>query len=204
MSQAQHEHEVMAEQAIAFYAKVAKIQNELHAPKNQFNKFGNYSYRNCEDILEALKKVKGDLVVTVADDIVVAGDRFYIKATATITDGVNVLTNTAFAREALTKKGMDDSQITGAASSYARKYALNGLFCIDDNKDADSKSPEDNDTSQQLIDDINSLANFIGADLSKAVSYISGGSAKSLNQLNSQQLNQILNQLKKKQGEQNV
>ena len=204
MSQAQHEHEVMAEQAIEFYSKVAKIQNEINVPKKHDNEFGGYSYRNCEDILEAVKKIKGNLIVTVTDDIINLGDRFYIKATATITDGVNAISNTAFAREPLAKKKMDDSQITGAASSYARKYALNGLFCIDDNKDADSKSPEDNDTSQQLIDDINSLANFLGADLSKAVSYISGGSASSLNQLGSQQLTQILNQLKKKQGEQNV
>lgn len=121
-----------------FIALVAKIQQELKAPKTQFNKFGKYKYRNCEGIMEGLKPVLGGLVVTVNDDVVMVGDRIYVKATAAITDGEHSLTNTAFARESLTKKGMDDSQITGTASSYARKYALNGLFLIDDTKDADS------------------------------------------------------------------
>jgi len=147
MSQARHEHEIAAEQAIDFYKKVAEIQNTLHAPKGQDNKFGGYKYRNCEDILEGLKKVKGDLVVIISDEIIIHGDRFYIKATATITDGVNYLSNSAFAREALTKKGMDDAQLTGSSSSYARKYALNGLFCIDDTKDPDSMDNRANGNS---------------------------------------------------------
>lgn len=121
-----------------FIAKVARIQQTLKAPKNQFNSFGKYNYRSCEDILEGLKNVLGDLIVTVSDTINVAGDRVYITATATITDGENSLSNTAHAREPIAKKGMDDSQVTGTASSYARKYALNGLFLIDDTKDADS------------------------------------------------------------------
>lgn len=121
-----------------FITKVAKVQQELKAPKNQYNAFGKYKYRSCEDILEGLKHVLGELVVTVTDDVQMVGDRIYIKATATITDGESSLSNSAFARESLTKKGMDDSQITGTASSYARKYALNGLFLIDDTKDADS------------------------------------------------------------------
>lgn len=123
---------------MSFHKLVAKIQTDLKAPKNQQNTFGKYSYRSCEDILEAVKKVKGDLVLTVNDDIQVIGDRVYVKSTATITDGEHSISNSAFAREPLSKKGMDESQITGAASSYARKYALNGLFCIDDNKDADT------------------------------------------------------------------
>lgn len=121
-----------------FIEKLAIIQQTLKAPKNQRNNFGNYNYRSCEDILEALKHVLKGMVVTIQDDIIVVADRVYVKSTATITDGESSLSNTAFAREAQIKKGMDDSQITGAASSYARKYALNGLFLIDDTKDADS------------------------------------------------------------------
>ncbi len=138
-----------------FIAKVAKVQRELKAPKNQFNSFGKYNYRSCEDILEGLKNVLGDLVVTVSDDIHMVGDRIYVKATATVTDGDNSLSNTAFARESLTKKGMDDSQITGTASSYARKYALNGLFLIDDTKDADSMDNSQHKTkpNQKVNDD---------------------------------------------------
>jgi len=128
----------------SFIEKVAEVQKNLKAPKGQFNKFGKYNYRSCEDILEGLKLVLNGLVVTVQDDVVMVGDRIYIKATATITDGENNLSNTAFARESLTKKGMDDSQITGTASSYARKYALNGLFLIDDTADADSMDNSSN------------------------------------------------------------
>lgn len=116
------------------------IQSELKAPKGQFNKFGGYKYRSCEDILEAVKPlcVKHGCILTVSDEIVLIGDRYYVKATATISDGKETAAISAFARESLTKKGMDDSQITGTASSYARKYALNGLFLIDDTKDADT------------------------------------------------------------------
>lgn len=120
---------------------LVKIQSELKAPKNQRNNFGNYNYRSCEDILEAVKPIlaKYDASLTITDDIVQIGDRFYIKAEARLllSNGDTWATN-AFAREPISKKGMDDSQITGTASSYARKYALNGLFLIDDNKDADT------------------------------------------------------------------
>lgn len=126
----------MSEQS--FYQRVAQIQATLKAPKNQRNNFGNYNYRSCEDILEAVKPLLNGLVLTVNDDVQVIGDRVYIKSTATITDGKDSIANTAFAREPVQKKGMDESQITGAASSYARKYALNGLLLIDDNKDADT------------------------------------------------------------------
>ncbi len=123
-----------------FIKKVAKVQSELKAPKNQRNNFGNYNYRSCEDILEAVKPLltSQGLVLTVCDEIVQVGERYYVKATATITDGQNTISNVAFAREEETKKGMDASQITGATSSYARKYSLNGLLCIDDTKDADA------------------------------------------------------------------
>lgn len=123
--------------------KLALVQQELIAPKNQHNSFGKYNYRSCEDILEGLKpclkKVKA--AVTVTDEIVLIGERYYVKATAIFRDCEDGLTicNTAFAREEDQKKGMDASQITGSASSYARKYALNGLFCIDDVKDADTR-----------------------------------------------------------------
>lgn len=120
-------------------AVLASIQKNLKAPKNQFNKFGGYSYRSCEDILEALKPLTAELgaTVTISDEMVEVGGRVYVKATATLRCGEESISTTAYAREAETKKGMDESQITGATSSYARKYALNGLFAIDDNKDAD-------------------------------------------------------------------
>ena len=134
----------------AFIELVANVQANLKAPKNQFNSFGKYKYRSCEDILEGLKAVLNGLVVTVEDDVVMVGDRIYIKATATVTDGENKLSNSAFARESLAKKGMDDSQITGTASSYARKYALNGLFLIDDTADIDSMDNSDQPTADDL------------------------------------------------------
>lgn len=119
---------------------LAKIQALVKAPKGQFNNFGKYKYRSCEDIVEAIKPVINPLgfALTLSDEVVLIGQRFYIKATATLTDGKETYTATAFAREEEVKKGMDGSQITGASSSYARKYALNGLFAIDDTKDADS------------------------------------------------------------------
>lgn len=132
-----------------FIKQVANIQRQLKAPKNQFNGFGKYNYRSCEDIMEGLKPTLGELVVTVSDDIKMVGDRIYVVSTATITNGENSLSNTAMARESLTKKGMDDSQITGTASSYARKYALNGLFLIDDTKDADSGVNDQQGSSKQ-------------------------------------------------------
>lgn len=121
-------------------SNLLKIQQELKAPKNQYNKFGKYNYRSCEDILEGVKPLcaKYGCVLTLLDEIVLIGDRYYIKATARIKDGDEVTECYAYARESLDKKGMDDSQITGTASSYARKYALNGLFLIDDTKDADT------------------------------------------------------------------
>ena len=125
------------------YEKLNKIQTELKAPKGQYNSFGKYKYRSCEDILEAIKPflTETKTVLTINDEIVFIGNRFYVKATAVLADCENensFLHNTAFAREDDSKKGMDGSQITGASSSYARKYALNGLFAIDDTKDADT------------------------------------------------------------------
>lgn len=121
----------------ALIKKLADIQKKLNAPKGQTNTFGGYKYRSCEDILMAVKPLLIDLVITVNDEMVLVGDRIYVKATATITDGETSISTSAFAREAVSKKGMDDAQVTGSTSSYARKYALNGLLLIDDNKDAD-------------------------------------------------------------------
>lgn len=122
--------------------KLSSVQLELKVPKSQKNTFGNYNYRNCEDILEALKPKLSEagLVLILTDDLVNIGDRYYVKATALLydTDTEEVIEVSALAREEESKKGMDGSQITGAASSYARKYALNGMFAIDDTKDADS------------------------------------------------------------------
>ena len=120
--------------------KLAEIQRTLKAPKGQLNKFGGYNYRSCEDILEAVKPLLGDCVLTVSDIVVEVGGRIYVKATAVLrgSNPDHSIEVDGWARESETRKGMDDSQITGSASSYARKYALNGLFCIDDSKDADA------------------------------------------------------------------
>lgn len=134
------------EKDITLHERLVAIQSGLKAPKDQYNFFGKYKYRSAENILEAVKpllKANG-CKLTVMDEIVQIGERYYVKAIATISDGSQSLSVCAYAREAETKAGMDCSQITGAASSYARKYALSGLFAIDDNKDADAlnTSPE--------------------------------------------------------------
>lgn len=125
---------------MAIFEKLSKIQAELKAPKNQYNDFGKYKYRSCEDILEAVKPIcqKNGCVLVLSDEVVNLDGRYYVKATAMLIDGEDNISNSAYAREDESKKGMDGSQITGTASSYARKYALNGLFCIDDTKDADT------------------------------------------------------------------
>lgn len=131
--------------------KLLIIQSELKAPKGQYNKFGKYNYRSAEDILEAVKPLNAaqGLLLTLTDEPILIGDWHYIKAAATITDGTDTHTVTAYARESLNKKGMDESQITGTASSYARKYALNGLYLIDDTKDADTDEYDKQSKSQQ-------------------------------------------------------
>lgn len=126
---------------MSIYTDLANIQNELKAPKNRKNSFGGYNYRSAEDILEAAKPVcaKHKCVLTVSDEMELVSDRVYVKSTAMLrNEAGEEIHTTAFARESESKKGMDDSQITGSTSSYARKYALNGLFCIDDTKDADT------------------------------------------------------------------
>jgi hypothetical protein len=127
---------------VSIYEKLLSIQTELKVPKSQYNKFGGYNYRNCEDILETLKPLlkQHNATVLLTDEIENIGDRFYVRVNATFIDieSGEKVTVSALAREDLSKKGMDSSQVTGSTSSYARKYALNGLFCIDDNRDADT------------------------------------------------------------------
>lgn len=147
-------------------SELVYIQSKLKAPKGQENKFGGYKYRSCEDILEAVKPLleAQNCSLTISDDIVQVGERIYVKATATLHTPSQDYVNTAFAREALAKKGMDESQVTGAASSYARKYALNGLFCIDDTKDADALNTNKEYTENPLEEAFNLIkANILTA-----------------------------------------
>ena len=138
---------------MTIYEKLSAIQVKLNAPKKQYNSYGRYNYRSCEDILEGLKPhlEETKTAVTISDEIVLIGERYYVKATATLHDceSDKSVSNTAYAREELTKKGMDASQITGSTSSYARKYALNGLFCIDDVKDADTRDNRQKEAEEQ-------------------------------------------------------
>lgn len=172
------------------YEKLMKVQQELKAPKGQYNSFGKYKYRSCEDILEAVKPLleKNKLTLTLTDTIVPASEtRFYVKATAKLIDieseEISIIENTAFAREDAEKKGMDGSQITGTASSYARKYALNGLFLIDDTKDADTDEYHEQNNQVKLItkaqikklgelvDDIPAMLNYYKIDKIENMSY---------------------------------
>ncbi len=196
------------------YEKLLAIQQELKAPKGQYNSFGKYKYRSCEDILEAVKPIcaKHKAVLTVSDELVYMGDRYYIKATATIVDVQSlvedkVVTNTAYAREEESKKGMDGSQITGTASSYARKYALNGLFCIDDTKDADTDEyKKQNDTKEEMITSGNiSVLQGLIKSLPEANAFykdlLSTYNITDLAQLTAKQYGEILIEIKKVKGE---
>lgn len=147
---------------MTLHKKLTEVQNELKAPKSQYNSFGKYNYRNQEDILEAVKPLlkKYDLDLTISDEIVLIGTRYYVRAEAILShheEGQSVSV-TAFAREEEDKRGMDASQITGSASSYARKYALNGLFLIDDTKDADSHDNTPKPTSKPTVEPIKAPA----------------------------------------------
>ena len=150
------------------YEKLSKVQCGLKAPKSQYNSFGGYYYRNCEDIQEAAKQLLCEIgaLLVLTDDLISIGDRYYIKATASFIDCETgeKIENTAYAREEISKKGMDSSQITGATSSYARKYALNGLFCIDDSKDSDSEE-NNNLTKAALISEFKSEIKRTGKSL---------------------------------------
>ena len=153
------------------------IQSELKAPKSQFNKFGGYKYRKAEDILEAVKPLLNEqkCTLTITDDIVMVGNRIYVKATATIKNEKGECeTTTGWAREEETKKGMDASQITGASSSYARKYALNGLFAIDDNADSDTTNDGQHQEAQQQTQTQQPAAQqYHPSDLNEGLGYLS-------------------------------
>ena len=155
-----------------------KIQSELKAPKNQRNNFGNYNYRNCEDILEAVKPLldKYECTLTISDDIIEVGGRVYVKAIATFYDiklGTS-LSVSAFAREPEQQKGMSESQVTGASSSYSRKYALNGLFLIDDTKDADATNTHDKEIRATYVQGSNST---VGTSIAQMANLQNGVSA---------------------------
>lgn len=146
------------------HKKLLLVQSNLNAPKNQVNKFGGYNFRSCEDILMAVKPLllEHGLVLNISDDIEVKGDRTYVMATASVTDGSgSTISSKAYAREPLDKKGSDQSQITGAASSYARKYALSGLFLLDDQKDADTQDNRDKGTDTNKTTEVKSLTKSV-------------------------------------------
>ena len=175
--------------------ELSRIQKTLKAPKGKYNSFGKYKYRSCEDILEAVKPLLNDCSLTINDTIEVFGDRFYIKATATLFDGEgNSISSTAYAREPLEKKGMDSAQVTGATSSYARKYALNGLFAIDDNEDIDSM---DNSVAGK-ISTIEQLIKQTGADKAGLLAYFNVQSLAQLTQEQESQAIKMLNQKREK------
>ena len=150
---------------MTIYEKLIKVQEELKVPKNQFNSFGKFKYRSCEDILEELKPllVKNGLFLMISDNVELLGDRYYIKATCTITDGDISISNSAYAREIEKKDRMDETQTTGSSSSYARKYALNGLFLIDDTKD-----PDTDEYQKQTRENANKQTSRPGAGSGKA------------------------------------
>lgn len=139
------------------FSELSRIQQELKAPKNLYNNFGKYNYRNAEGILEAVKPLLNGLALIINDELTHIGERYYIRATATLTDGEESVSAVAYAREDEFKKGMDGCQITGACSSYARKYALNALLMIDDSKDSDDdslspKNPKNEDPNPENDD----------------------------------------------------
>ncbi len=183
-----------------------KIQAALKVPKSQFNKFGKYNYRSCEDIVEAAKPVLAEnkCYLSLSDEVVAVGDRVYVKATAKVInkDGV-VAESTGFAREAINKKGMDDSQITGTSSSYARKYALNGLFAIDDTKDADSdehKIQADNAPKPKIINEqqLTVLVDLVAATETDMVKFCAWLGVEQLDELYAANYNNALEALNKK------
>lgn len=149
-----------------------KIQNELKCPKDQYNSFGKYKYRSCEQILETVKPLlqNYNVLLTLSDDVVPTGDGIYIKAVATISKDDETISSTAFAREAKDKKGMDPSQMTGTASSYARKYALNGLFLIDDTKDPDTDEFQKQNNAVRQVQNAQQKVTQVNASVGKEMS----------------------------------
>ena len=189
------------------YEKLIAIQSELKAPKSQYNNFGKYAYRNCEDILEALKPLLKEhkSTIYISDEIVTVLERFYVKATVTFIDaetGEKII-NTAYAREEEDKKGMDGSQVTGSSSSYARKYALNGMFAIDDTKDSDFTNTtikgDNTGLSEAQIKRLLAITrkvNISADDVKKVVAKTFG--VQDLRKMNKQQYDEICSRLEKK------
>jgi hypothetical protein len=192
------------------YEKLLQIQSKLKVPKGQYNEFGKYKYRSCEDILEALKPLLAEVkaAVILNDEIVQVGERIYIKATASFIDieDKQTITTTAYAREEETKKGMDGSQITGASSSYARKYALNGLFAIDDNKDSDATNNQGDSTdkpntsnksnaelSEAQVKRLFAIAYSAGINKEKVEKQVKGSFKKDVKDLNRSEYDQVCN-----------
>ena len=192
---------------MSVYGKLQEIQRDLKAPKGQRNKFGNYNYRSCEDVLEAVKPLahKLDCIVLLSDQLVNIGDRFYIEATATLveTETKEEVCTTALARESLTKKGMDDSQITGTASSYARKYALNGLFAIDDTKDSDTNESKDNEKreekpkSKATVSQVKDIIELLGADIDRSNKILAHYKVTAFKDLSLEEASATLKQLRR-------
>lgn len=199
---------------MSIHKKMIEVQQELKAPKNQRNNFGNYNYRSCEDIIEAVKPIlaEKELLLTISDELVEVGERNYIKAVVTVSDGDDKITVTGFAREAVNKKGMDEMQLTGATSSYARKYALNGMFAIDDTKDADTdsfqkrKSNDNNSSSSSSKDKGPSKKQLValkewldegGRGKKILVNYLKKRDCHNLKELTSKQVENILKKLNK-------
>jgi len=177
-----------------------RIQCELKAPKSQFNSFGQYNYRSCEDILESVKPILGryGCYITISDELVAVGERYYVKATATIGNDTDKISVTAFAREEETKKGMDGSQITGASSSYARKYALNGLFAIDDTKDSDATNKGESKVSNYTSDQVDILIGY-GYTLDQVATRLK----KSVKELTKEDLDGVISKIKAVKGANN-
>ena len=195
------------------YEKLMTVQTKLRAPKGQYNNFGKYSYRSCEDILEALKPLLAEAgaIVNVTDEIKLIGDRYYVEATASFIDtetGERMIAK-ASAREAETKKGMDDSQVTGSVSSYARKYALNGLFAIDDNKDADSTNTHGKEIKPNMtpagiteaqLKRLLVIGNKAGFDKDTIVKTVKKSYGCELKDMTKEQYNEVCNRLESKGG----
>ena len=191
------------------YMKLVEVQSKLKAPKSQFNKFGNYAYRNCEDILEALKPLLNEVkaIINISDDVVLVGERYYIKATVKFicAETGEIIEASAIAREEENKKGMDSSQLTGSTSSYARKYALNGLFAIDDTKDSDATNTHNKDTSKasnnnEVISEAQVKRLFVlakGKDTDKVKSVVDKYGFKSSKDITKDKYNSICEEIEK-------
>lgn len=190
--------------------KILNIQNELKAPKSQWNSFGKYNYRNAEDILEAAKPLlkKEGVILTLTDEIVLIGNKYYVKSTATVKYADESIVVSAYAREEENKKGMDGSQVTGASSSYARKYALNGLFLIDDTKDSDFTNDNQvknntiqlNKLSEEQIKRLYTIGNKAGYDSKKMDELVKKKYRKDTKSLTKEEYKYVCESLEKNQG----